>query len=288
MSQSANDDFVQRFLFDDLDIRGALVRLGPAWRSMLAGRAYAPAVQRLLGETTAVAALVGANLKQTGRLTLQVRGHGPVRLMVVDCTSRLGIRGMALANDSAREAPLSELLGDGQLVLTLDTEIARQPYQSVVPLQGDTVAAVFEHYLAQSEQQPTSLWLAASADYSVGLFLQQLPGAAQKDADGWDRVQHLAATVTPAELAGLAPEELLTRLFPDETLRLFSPTPVTHDCPEDWGKAENLLRSLGREEVESILREHGEVVLKDDICNRSYRFDADAIARLFDTPPTLH
>ncbi len=285
---SQEQDFVQRFLFDDLDIRGALVRLGTTWRSMLADRDYAPAVARLLGETTAVTALVGANLKQTGRLTLQVRGHGPVRLLVVDCNSHLGIRGMALAADDLTEAPLADLLGDGQLVLTLDTEFAHQPYQSVVPLQGDTVAAVFEHYLAQSEQQPTRLWLAASGDYAVGLFLQQLPGAAEKDEDGWNRVQHLAATVTPGELAELAPAELLTRLFPDETLRLFEAATVTHDCPEDWDKAKNLLRSLGREDVESILQEHGEVVLKDDMCNRSYRFDADAVNRLFDTPPTLH
>ena len=178
-----NDDFVQRFLFEDLDIRGALVRLGPAWRSMLDNRHYAPAVERLLGETTAVAALIGANLKQTGRLTLQVRGHGPVRLLVVDCNSSLGIRGMAMAGDKLVEAPLKDLLGDGQLVLTLDTEIARQPYQSVVPLQGDTVAAVFEHYLAQSEQQPTRLWLASGSEYSVGIFLQQLPGAVHKDED---------------------------------------------------------------------------------------------------------
>ena len=284
---NTDDDFVRRFLFDDLDIRGALVRLGTAWQSLLSNRNYAPAVARLLGETTAVAALIGANLKQAGRLTLQVQGHGPVRLLVVDCNSSLGLRGMAMAGPQINEAPLAELLGDGQLVLTLDMEMGRQPYQSIVPLQGDTVAAVFEHYLAQSEQQPTRLWLAANADYAVGLFLQQLPGAGHKDADGWNRVQHLAATVTPGELAGLTPEDLLTRLFPDETLRLFEAVPATHDCPEDWGKAENLLRSLGREEVESILSEHGEVVLKDDLGNHSYRFDADAINRIFDTP-TLH
>lgn len=274
-------DFVRRFLFEDLDIRGALVRLGPAWRQMQAGRGYPESVRRLLGETAAVTLLIAVNLKLPGRFTLQLQGHGPVSLMVLDCTRELAFRGMAKFDPAAVEGELVRLLGDGRLVMTLQHDVTARPYQSLVPLAGDTVAAVFEHYLAQSEQQPARLWLFASPESATGLFLQRLPGAEARDADGWERVTHLAATVTAAELQSLPAAELLMRLFPEETLRLFKPRPVRYDCPEDWDKVRRMLRSLGREEVDSIVAERGEVLVHDDICNHEYRFSPADIEALF-------
>lgn len=281
-------DSIERFLFDGLDIRGALVRLGPAWRQMHAGRGYADAARDLLGELTAVTAIIGCNLKTPGRLTFHLRGHGPVRLLVVDCDERLRLRGLAKAPEDLRPAPLGELFGDGQLVLTLDTNVARQPWQSIVPLAGDSVAGVFEHYLMQSEQAPSRLWLMADAAHACGLFLQKLPDADGRDPDGWNRVQQLAATVTPAELT-LPAEMLLTRLFPEEDIRLFAPRPVTYHCPRDEEKVLAMLRSLGREEIEATLAEQGEIVINDDICRQEYRYGPEVLDLLFPpAPPTLH
>jgi len=289
MNKYIPDSTVQGFLLEEPDIRGAFVRLGSAWQRMISGRGYAPVVLRLLGETAAVASLIGANLKQPGRLSFHVRGHGPLSLLVVDCNERLRLRGMAKAEPGLVEAPLAELLGDGKLVLSLYPESAREPYQSVVPLVGDTVAAIFEHYLTQSEQQPTGLWLAADEMGAAGLFLQTLPGAEQKDADGWNRLRHLAATVRQEELLGLPAQDLLGRLFPEETVRLFEAREVAYECPRDEAKVADMLRSLGREEVETMVGEDGILEVKDDICNHSYRFDPEMIARLFDAPgPTLH
>lgn len=278
------NDVVRRFLFEELDVRGAIVRLGPAWREMQAGRNYPEAVRRLLGEMTAVALLIGANLKQPGRLTFQIQGHGPVSLMVVDCTRDLAFRGMAQFTEVPEQASVPALVGDGRLALTLQNEATVRPYQSLVPLAGETIAAVFEHYLAQSEQQPARLWLFASEQAASGLFLQKLPQADARDPDGWTRVEHLAATVRAAEIEQLAVADLLLRVFPDEAVRLFKPRPVHYECPEDWDKVRNMLRSLGADEVNGIVREHGEVVVHDDICNHEYRFDPAAIAALFEEP----
>ncbi len=281
-------DEVHRFLFEDLDIRGALVRLGPAWRQMQAGRGYGETVGKLLGELSAVAAIIGNTLKTPGRLTLHLRGHGPVRLLVVDCDEQLRMRGLATAPQDLFAATLPELFGDGQLALTLDTNASRQPYQSIVPLDGDTVAAVFEHYLMQSEQTPSRLWLTANADHACGLFLQKLPGADTRDLDGWNRVQHLAATLKPDELT-LPAETLLTRLFPEEDIRLYKPHAVSYHCPRNEEKVLEMLRSLGRAEIEATLAEHGELVVNDDICNHESRYGPEVLASLL--PPaarTLH
>jgi molecular chaperone Hsp33 len=287
-----SSDFVVRFLLEELDIRGAFVRLEDVWRSLQARRDYCGTVRDLLGEMTATAVLVAGNLKQPGRLTFQLQGHGPIRMLVIDCTDELHLRGMAQAAAEVAPASVSQLFGDGRLTLILQNESAREPYQSLVPVAGDSIAQVFEHYLAQSEQQPARLWLATEEQYACGLFLQKLPGADARDADGWSRIELLAGTVTPEELRSLPAETLLGRLFPEEAVRLFKPKPVVYDCPEDRDKVSEMLRSLGRAEVESILAEQGEIVVHDDICNHEYRFDADDLDELF--PPesaakrTLH
>lgn len=280
-------DKAHGFLLEALDIRGLLVQLGPAWRQMHAGREYVPSVLTLLGELAAVTAVIGSNLKTPGRLTFHLRGHGPVRMLLVDCDEQLRLRGMAKAESVPAAAGLQELLGDGQLVLTLDTAEIRESYQSIVPLAGNTMAMAFEHYLAQSEQAPSRLWLMADAAHACALFLQKLPEADQRDADGWNRIQQLAATVTAGELA-LPAETLLTRLFPEEDIQLFAPRDLSYYCPRDEEKVLGMLLSLGRDEVLATIQEQGEVVVRDDICHQEYRFGPEVVEQLFPTPPTLH
>ncbi|MFZ3040804.1 MAG: Hsp33 family molecular chaperone HslO [Thiobacillus sp.] len=272
---------VRSFLFEQLDIRGAWVQLGPAWREMIAGRDYPEPVVELLGQLAGVATLISANLKQAGRLTFQLRGEGAVSLLVMDCDEQLRLRGMARSTPELSAGSLPALLGDGALTLTLDTAGMRQPYQSHVPLQGDSVAAVFEHYLTQSEQTPTRLWLAANHETAAGLFLQALPGADERDADGWNRVQILASTVRAEELLGLGSIKLIERLFPEEDVRVYDPRPVSYYCPYDPAKIYSMLRSVGQTACESILAEHGEIRVHDDVCNHEYVLDAAAVAALF-------
>lgn len=288
-----SQDSVCRFLFDDLDICGAVVSLGAVWRKMLENRAYPEPVVRLLGEMSATTLLLGGNLKQPGRLTIQLRGNGPVSLLVIDCNEQLQIRGMARCEAQPESKSLRELLGHGHLQLSLDMRSMREPYQSIVPLDGENVAEVFEHYLRQSDQLPTRFFLAASSEAAAGLLLQKLPAADPCDPDGWARVEALAATVKASELLSLPAADLLLRLFHEEAVRLFPARTVIHNCPEDWEKVRSMLRSLGPAEVYAALREHDEVVIKDDLCNRDYRFDAQAIDELFHdfvsgNPPTLH
>ncbi len=279
--------YVQRFLLEDLDIRGAVVRLTDVWQAMQHGRAYPEAVARLLGEMSAVSAVIAGNLKQPGRLTFQVSGHGPVSLLVIDCSEALNLRGYAKAEGVLTGDSLGDLVGDGRLQLSLDVEGMDQPYQSLVPLEGDSIAACFEHYLEQSEQQPAGLWLAATEHAAAALFVQKLPGADAKDLDGWSHVQQLANTVRNDELLGLEPQEILRRLFAEENVRLFEPRAVTHDWPADPEKVATMLRSLGEDEVRAILAEHGEIVVHDDMSNHTYRFDAADVDALFQ-PRTLH
>jgi molecular chaperone Hsp33 len=275
-------DYVQRFLFENLDIRGRLVCLTGAWQRMLDGRGYPEHIAELLGHTTALNVLLGANQKGAGRVTLQVQGSGPVKLLVADCTAELHIRGMAaFEKQEAVSASERRLLGDGRLSVTLEDMKSGQMYQSLVPLEGETLEQIFEHYLSQSEQSTAFLRLKADRGALCGLLLEKLPHAEERDPDGWNRVCHLAETLQLEETRDVQPYDLLTRVFPEELMRVFRLYAVEYHCPYDESKVKDMLRALGRDEVESILAEQGEVVIKNEMCNHEYRFDARAIEQLF-------
>jgi molecular chaperone Hsp33 len=277
-------DYVQRFLFENLDIRGRLVCLTGAWQRMLDGRGYPQDIVSLLGHTTALNVLLGANQKGAGRVTLQVQGTGPVRLLVADCTAELRIRGMAhYEPDEIGQESERELLGDGRLSVTLEDIKSGKLYQSLVPLEGETLEQIFMHYLSQSEQVEAYLRLYADGGALAGLLLEKLPNADSRDPDGWNRVTHFANTLTLEETRDAQPYDLLTRVFPEELMRVFRLYAVEYHCPYDEEKVKDMLRALGREEVQSILAEQGEVVIRNEMCNHEYRFDAEAIARLFAT-----
>jgi len=165
--------------------------------------------------------------------------------------------------------------------VTLEDGASGQIYQSIVPLEGDTLAAVFEHYLAQSEQLSSFLRLHADGDAICGMLLEKLPGADARDPDGWNRVTQLAATLALGETVNAQPYGLLVKLFPEELLRVFRLDPVEYHCPFDVQNVERVLRGLGRDEVESILAEQGQIVIRNEMCNHEYRFDRASVEALF-------
>jgi molecular chaperone Hsp33 len=283
------DRFV-RFHFPELSIRGALVHLDESYRALCQGRDYPPAVSRMLGEMASMTALMAGQLKHPGRLTFQMRDPGPISLMVMDCTDQLGLRGTAQWRPEFLESlsdPATQCLNstahgeESRLMMTLDAHQFSTPWQSFVPLVGQSLADAFTHYLVQSEQQPTQLLLTANGEQAAALFLQKMPGADEADADGWNRLCHLFATLKPSELLSLDPADLLTRLFPEELISLAPGQAIHHAGERDWDKVRQMLRGLGQAEVLAILEAHGAVVIHDDLSNLEYRFSAEDIAALF-------
>jgi len=287
-------DALLKFLFRDAPVRGEIVRLQASWRQMVANHRYPAPVTRLLGEMTAAAALLAANIKFDGALILQIQGNGPVRLLVVEVQPGMRLRATAKLRETAvieAQATLQQLTnpnGDARCAITLDPAGRRpgqQPYQGVVPLAGETIAQVLENYLRQSEQIESRLWLAADEDAAAGVLLQKLPqeggGAARPDVDAWQRVGALTATLTREELLSLAPEALAHRLYWEEQLEHFAPVEPRFECTCSRERSGRMLLALGREEVESILAERNDVEITCDFCNARYAFDAVDVGHLF-------
>lgn len=289
-------DELRRFLFEDSPVRGYVVRLDATWQAAIEHHGYPPVVRGVLGEAMAATALLAGTMKFDGRLTLQVQGEGPLHLLVTQCSDNLAMRGVARFRGSVPAGSLDAITGGGRVTVTVESADQDTRYQGVVPLLGEGLAEGLEEYFARSEQLPTRLWLAADGEGASGLLLQQLPtgssasseedpAARQAAQDLWERVCALASTVTPAELLRVPVEELLHRLFHEETVRLFTGSPVSFRCSCSRERTAALLRALGRAEVEDIIAQDGEVTVTCEFCNRAWRFDAIDAGTLFTAPP---
>jgi len=319
-------DQLHKFLFDGLPVRGMLVRLDGSWRELLSrrgsrddgGHAFPAPVRALLGEMAAAGCLMQANLKFNGALILQVFGDGPVKLAVAEAHPDLSFRATAkVVGPVPATAQMEAMLnvhGQGRCAITLDPKDrlpGQQPYQGVVPLHGDRreplqkLSEVLEHYMLQSEQLDTRLVLAANDEVAAGLLIQRLPvagdanlgrgAAVARDEDqigrneDYNRIAMLAATLTPEELLTLDPDVVLHRLFWQEKLTRFEPQAPRFACSCSRHRVGGMLRGLGRDEIDSIVAERGEVEIGCDFCGLQYRFDPVDVGELFtpgrDQPP---
>lgn len=266
-----SSDTLQRFVFEHAPVRGEIVRLDATWRAVLERRNYPPVLRDLLGEMMAAAALLSATIKFNGSMTMQLQGNGPVSLLVVECTSDRTLRALAHGDQDIQPAPLAQLLGDGKLVITIDPNNGKQRYQGIVSLEGNSIAEVLQHYLIHSEQLDTRLWLAADDQQAAGMLLQRLPTGVDEDA--WPRAVHLGATITQSELLGLSASEIIHRLYHEEDIRLFDGEPLSFRCSCSRERVTAVLRMLGREEVQSILREQNSVQVDCEFCGKHYALD---------------
>jgi molecular chaperone Hsp33 len=304
-------DFLKKYLFEDRTVRVQAVRLHDTWRAAQVNHDYPIAIKRLLGELIAASTLLAANLKFEGSLVIQVQGDGPIALLVVECRADLSLRATVKLRqnhavpDTGTMQSLMNPGGNGRFMVVLDPQRkspGQQPYQGIVPIVGDTVADALSHYMQQSEQLDTRLWLAADEEHVAGLLLQRLPeqgGTVHTPGGGqetWTRAGHLAETLQPDEHLATDIDTLIHRLYWEETLLTFEPVRVRWHCPCNRAKVSDMLRMLGRSEVEDILAEQGKVEVACDFCGKPYVFDAVDCAGLFSgsrtlpeqDPPTVH
>ena len=301
-------DIFKKYLMADNSARIQAVRLESAWQTGLAHQPYPDCIRSLLGELTAAAVLLATNIKFQGSVVLQLQGDGPVSLIVVECTSELTFRATVNLRDPdlvPAEGNLQSLLnanGSGRFTVLLDPgrDSDMAPYQGIVPMEGDSVAQVLEAYMRNSEQLDTRMWLAADGRRASGLLLQRLPDAggiatddgrsttgtaqgadAAARVESWNRIIHLASTVTSAELLETDIDTIIRRLFWQESLMELESRSLCWYCPCSRSRVGNMLRMLGREEIESLLEEREKVSVSCNFFGKPYEFDAVDCAGLF-------
>ena len=295
-------DTRQRFLIESCDVRGELVTLDAAWVEATARTDYPPSVAAPLGQAFVAATLLAGTVKFDGRMTLQITGDGPLHLLVVQIDGRGSLRGLARWREAPAEgASLAGTFGaDARMSITIETRPrdgsggALEPYQGIVALEGDSLAAALERYFRDSEQLPTLLRLTSRDDVAAGLLLQRLPAAGEggdddpwpdperdQQEESWRRASMLGGTVTDDELCERDAESLLHALFHEERVRVFEPTDLRFHCACSRERTDAMLVGLGRAEVDDIVAERGAVEITCEFCDANYAYDPVDVAALF-------
>lgn len=282
-------DRQQKFLVESCDVRGHLVQLDDTWSEAVARTEYPEPVKSILGEAFVAATLLSSTVKFEGKITLQVRGNGPINLLVVQVTNECTVRGLARWDEVPAAPDLSTAFGaDARMIISIEAKEYAEPYQGIVPLEGNNIAEALQTYFNTSEQLPTRLYLAVSDNAAAGVLIQKLPVEERTyhDADGWQRASVLCETLTDQELCRDDSQTLLHRIFHEERVRLFDAEGIRFHCSCSRERTDGMLLGLGEKEVDSIIEEQGKVEIICEFCDAYYGYDSVDVAALFKGVPS--
>lgn len=277
----SSKDSVIPFVFDALNVRGAVVQLDASWQRMQGDHNYPTPVADVLGQAAAATALIAQSLKFDGSVTLQINGNGPLAMLVMQSTDDLHIRGMATATDVPDDATFATMVTNARCAVTVDAGAMERPYQGIVGICPDSLAASLENYFAQSVQVPSHLAIISEKTFCGGILLQQMPGEKTIAEDDWRRLGLLIATLRAQDLADGATPHLLQKFFVEDDLRVFQSRPVRFHCRCSQSRVEEVLRMLGETETRAALAESGRVDVTCEYCGRMRVFDPVDVSRVF-------
>lgn len=271
-------DHVIPFVFESLPVRGEIIHLSRTWRRMIGDHDYEPIVRATLGEAAAATGLIAQSLKFDGSVTLQIQGNGDLRMLVMQCTDDLELRGMASPAPHVTARSFDELVQDAHCAITIDS--GERPYQGIVEVNRDSFSASLENYFARSAQVPSHVALLCDDELSGGMLLQKMPGQAI-DPDDWTRLGLLAKTLTRDDFTRDSGLDLIGKLFNEDDVRVYEGKPVIFKCRCSQERAEDVLRMLGADEINAALEEQGRLEVTCEYCGRMRRFDSVDVSRLF-------
>lgn len=280
-------DALHRFYFEEANVRGVIVQLHRTWQQIAHRDDYPDEVRRWLAEVATATALFAGDIKFEGSVSVHLKTRSALRLVFAECNSDGHMRGVARWEPGEKLPAVPADLGDepGVLALTVLRDTGDPKWQGLVPLEGSSLAEAFESYFTRSEQLPTSIHFAFDGQSCAGLLLQEVPGeggiARERDAAMYEYAKTVAQTITPDELLGLAPEEVLRRLFHEESVRLIEAQDVRFECRCSRDRAVHILRSIGEDETRAALDDQGTVTVTCEFCNGTYVFDAIDVSQMF-------
>lgn len=271
-------DGVIPFAFESLPVRGSLIHLSRSWRRMRRDHDYDAILTEVLGHAAAATGLIAQSLKFDGAITLQIQGGRALRMLVMQCTRNLEMRGLATRDEETDADNFVALTESAHCAITVDN--GDRPYQGIVEIDGDTLSSSLKHYFDRSVQVPSHVVLVANEEVAGGILLQQMPGQTLPE-DDWNRLGFLAATLSVGDFSGAAGLDLIRKLFSEDDVRVHATRDVSFRCRCSNRKVEDVLKMLGEEESREALGENGEIEVYCEYCGERRAFDAVDVTRIF-------
>lgn len=281
---NAFKNHAQKFLFDELAIRGQIVHLEDSFRDILERHDYPESIKIALGHFVSSVTLLSSTIKFEVSLILQAEGEGQVKLMMAECKNNETIRAICRYNENEFDET-QPLFKNARLGLTLEKGKGGS-YQSLIQLENDDIIKGLEDYFEKSEQIKTRLHLATSDTHTAGMLIQAMPlsedkGSLQIEDEAFNRIQYLFRTLTDAELLGQSNDEILHRLFHEEKVRVFDPTGIRFMCGCSQESSKAAIQSLGEEDAKALISERGEITVDCQFCKQVYYFNEKDILEIF-------
>ena len=264
-------DEIHRFIFDNYDIRGEIVKLSTSSQRMIQGHKYPFIIANLLQQAAAVNVLLATTLKFEGRISIQLQTQGKLKMLVVQTSHALGYRGVAQYDKQADYSNMTfkDITKDGQLCITIEPTKGKR-YQGIVPLEGDNLGQCVETYFKQSEQLRTKIWLYNDHSQVFGLMLQALPG--MSDEESFQHLVFLSTTLSEQECLSVDSDTLLHRLFHQESINNLAVDSIEFNCGCSRTKMLNSLILIGDDEIDEIISEEGELSMTCEFCLNNFAF----------------
>lgn len=271
-------DTVQKFLLNDLDVRGAMVHVDDAWQTVLARRDYPDDMVELLGQATVATLLMSTNIKYDGQLMLQLQSPSELSLLVVQNDNNYHFRSLARHDDTVGNA-LTQIGAGGLIAIMVEADKGKEPYQGVVSIDSDTLADNLETYFNQSEQLKTMLVLRADREQAAGILLQVMPGSTI-DEDEWLRLRHVAETLNLNEMKTADSETMIARIFAEDDKTVYAAETAEFECSCSDERTLAMLTNLEQSELQEIVDAGESVTVGCDFCGKKYDHDAQTVAAL--------
>lgn len=293
-----NKDLLHRFIFENTPIRGEFIHLEECFQTIVKQHPYPPALRKLLGEALCVAALLSAIIKFDGRLTVQFRGKGKLKLLLAQCDNNNHLRALVKWEGELSYEDLMDSFNEGVLVIMLDSEANTTRYQGMVAWQGNSLAESIEEYFKHSEQLETKICLAVNDTSAAGFLLQVVPTGDKNFSDiekdiitpNWEFINRLTDNLNPSDMLWMDYQTLLRTLYPEEIIRVFPSVHIKFHCKCTRKRGEDAILVLGKKEADEELRNKNSIVVTCEFCNKEYVFDAIDVAAIFEKnnghPPT--
>lgn len=306
-----DDNVVQPFRLEQSNVRGRMVRLGSVLSEIVSRHNYPPPVSALLGEVVTLGLLLGSMLKYEGIFTLQIKGDGSIKMLVVDVTPRgevrawAGFDAAAVKKSAKRKQDVKNnyyhLLGKkGYIAFTVDPGSVEHRYQGIVELKGESIVDAVQHYFTQSEQIKTAFKIAVHPQDSLAktsaIMIQQMPeegagkveATTEEDIENWTRAAMHLSTCSDGELLSpvLHSADILYRLFHEDGVRVYSPTHVRFKCRCARGRVVDILRTIPQGELDDICSKEGKVSITCEFCSETYAFDEIQLKDVYKERPS--
>ena len=277
-------DSILAFSFDNLAVRGQLVRLENSFQTILQQHHYPHEISKLLGETLLTSILLMAPLKLEGNITVQFDGEGPISMLAAKCNHNYDIRALATFDKELIQSKVQEVFQKGRLAVTVQPDHTVKPYQSIINLSGGSITQAMESYFIQSEQLPTRFIFASNENTVAALMLQQLPESTDNTENDWQHAITLANSVTEEELLTLPYEDILHRLYHQEEIRIYPKEKVQFKCPCTVEKMSMAVKTMGQAEAEHLLSNKQAITVTCEYCNNQYDFGKSEVMEMFKAP----